>query len=117
MEKHEHTPTPWYCWGGAVYRDPDQDNPTAPIAFMCRDERATAAEIYPVERDANAQFIVRACNAHADLLAALEMLLAEHAEMNADLREIGKGRNVDGAHPDCPADIAACAVARARGDG
>ncbi len=74
MEKH--TPGPWYCWGGAVYRDSDQDNPTAPIAFMCRDERATAAGIYPVERDANAHFIVRAVNCHADLLAALERIAA-----------------------------------------
>lgn len=51
------TPAPWYCIGGAVYADPENERP---IAFMCRDERATAAGIYPTERDANAHLIAAA---------------------------------------------------------
>lgn len=51
-----------------------------------------------------------------DLAAALAALLAEHRDMNAALRTIGRGVPEDGAHPDCPADMARCALARARGE-
>ena len=68
----DHTPGQWHCIGGAVYKD-NTDYPEQPIAFMCRDERATAAGIFPVERDANARLIaaapelLSACEAIADL--------------------------------------------------
>ena len=65
-----HTPGPWYCIGGAVYRENDA---TAPIAYMCRDERASEAGIYPVERDCNARLIAAA----PELLAACREALIE----------------------------------------
>jgi len=40
------------------------------------------------------------------LRVALIRLLAETLEMNAELRRIGRGRPEDGAHPDCPIEIA-----------
>jgi hypothetical protein len=52
---------------------------------------------------------------NAEMLEALRALLIEHAEMNADLRKIGRGRNEDGSHPDCPADMARAVIEKARG--
>lgn len=49
-----------------------------------------------------------------ELLAALEGLLSESLNMNAELRKIGKGRPEDGAHPDCPIDVARAAIANAK---
>lgn len=48
-----------------------------------------------------------------DLLAALRGLLTEAEAMNTELRAIGKGRDDDCAHPDCPIDIAHVAVVKA----
>ena len=68
-----HTATPWSVITGSIYGgSPDLDEVAdgyaTRIAFMDRDEPDTC----PVERDANAHYIVRAVNAHADLLAAAE---------------------------------------------
>ena len=79
MRTYKHTPGPWICDGGAVYRNGDID---APIAHMCRDERATKAGIYPVERDSNAVLIAAA----PDLLAACEAVeyYLSHSNHNFD---------------------------------
>lgn len=61
--KTEHTETPWVVVSGAIETEDER-----PIARMVRDDTAVEAEIHPVERDQNAQFIVEACNAHEDLL-------------------------------------------------
>lgn len=65
-----HTPTPWVCHSGMVWR-PDEDvafhGDGIPIARMDRETPKTQ----PTERDANAHFIVRAVNSHADLVRAL----------------------------------------------
>ena len=110
----KHTPGPWHCIGGAVYRDGNAGEPTGPIAFMCRDERATLAGIHPTERDANARLIAAA----PDLLAACVALLVEYDSMNAELRHIGKGRpeSSDGAHPDSAGQAARSAIADAKGE-
>jgi hypothetical protein len=57
-------------------------------------------------------------SADAELAGNLAMvlcaLLAEHAEMNAELRALGRGRPQDGSHPDCPADMARVALAKVK---
>jgi hypothetical protein len=62
-----HTKTPWKVVSGCIDTIDDK-----PIARMVRDDSATKAGIYPVERDNNAKFIVTACNSHYDLLEALK---------------------------------------------
>lgn len=84
MVEQAHTPTPWAAIlggryivpdahrtravGGADNRDVDRDYYAQLIASLRDDdhERGTAS--------ANAAFIVQACNAHADLIAALTEL-------------------------------------------
>lgn len=66
----DHTPTPWEVTGykdeKCVFISP-ANCLVHEIARCCRwDDTSEAAE----ERNANAAFIVRACNAHDDLLAA-----------------------------------------------
>lgn len=73
MREYKHTTGPWECVGGAVYREGDEK---APIAYMCRDERATEAGISPVERDSNAVLIAAA----PELLAALVMMVGYYGE-------------------------------------
>ncbi len=61
----EHTATPWYAQHRHIYKHdwmPGTDH-----AIADADKGPTEAEAL-----ANAAFIVRACNSHADLLAALE---------------------------------------------
>ena len=65
-----HTALPWKVVSGMIVRANDD----APIAHMDRSESASKAGIFPVERDNNAKFIVRACNAHDDMLDALEVV-------------------------------------------
>ena len=57
-----HTALPWKVVSGMIVRANDD----APIAHMWRSECAS-------ERDNNAHFIVRACNAYDELLDALEI--------------------------------------------
>jgi hypothetical protein len=71
------------------------------------------AALNHVQRAADA-IKVRYAEMRADLYntrQALRNLLSEHADMNAELRKVGRGRNEDGAHPDCPADVARCVLA------
>ena len=62
----------WFIQSGCVYSEvsPDTDPDSTRIAFMDRNEVATS----PVERDDNAAFIVKACNAHDELLEACKAL-------------------------------------------
>ena len=76
----KHTPGPWYCIGGAVYRENDA---TAPIAYMCRDERASEAGIYPVERDCNAALIAAA----PELFAVCWDIFGQDLQGKADIPE------------------------------
>lgn len=62
-----------------------------------------------IEARANAEFIVRACNAHADMLDALRMA-ARHVP--ADALEYSEGTHGDRVYP---ADVIAAAIARAEG--
>lgn len=67
----QHTQGPWQVNSGAVFSEKG-----APIATMVRNETATAAGIYPVERDKNAHLIAAA----PDLLAACEEALSKMQE-------------------------------------
>ena len=65
-ETAKHTPIPWRVVSGAVMKD------DIPIAYM---DREPGNGTLPVERDENADFIVRAVNSHAGLLEALRAVL------------------------------------------
>jgi hypothetical protein len=69
-----HTPTPWLSWN-----DYDEDGDTGDILIGAN----TLSSIVVVQDGignacpkANAAFIVRACNSHAILMAALEAIVA-----------------------------------------
>jgi len=68
METPKHTPGPWNYSSGMVWAGRGEE---IAIARAARDDEATS----PCERDANAKYIVRACNAHDDLMEALRDLL------------------------------------------
>lgn len=68
--KTEHTPTPWTCHSGSIWLDrptvyPKGEDTGIPIAKM---DREPGNGTLPVERDANATFIVEAVNAHDKLV-------------------------------------------------
>jgi len=76
MKKTEHTPLPWTMHSGSVYQDgpnvwPKGEDTGVRIARMDRDNPHTS----PCERDANAAFIVKACNTHNRLVEALTVVL------------------------------------------
>jgi len=68
-----HTPTPWEVWCGTIQTKMVTGKPCLSIALMDR-EPGNGTE--PVERDANAAYIVRACNSHEGLLEACRRALA-----------------------------------------
>ena len=72
MNKQEtqHTPTPWAFDG---YSITDESGKTVSNVFE-------SGAISVAEQCANARMIVRAVNAHADLVAALELIHANAAE-------------------------------------
>lgn len=65
MNKTEHTPTPWYKDGRAIVTEPRI--PEIEICVCTAD-----SEVNEQESQANAAFIVRACNSHALLVEALK---------------------------------------------
>lgn len=69
-ETAQHTPTPWYA-------KPREGRMTVPIVSSDGVKLAEATAYTPYYTTAaNADFIVRACNVHEDLLAACENALA-----------------------------------------
>ena len=81
MSKAKHTPLPWKLWPAAKGDDGGSGRP------MITDESGAAGvaqfiqrireydRLYPKEAAANAEFVVRACNAHYDLLAACKAMV------------------------------------------
>lgn len=65
MSESKHTPGPWklapMAHGHSVHIEGGKDTETIASAWATKNEQAIA----------NAEFIVRACNAHDDMLAAL----------------------------------------------
>lgn len=75
-----HTPTPWYTGEGKAARIV-----YAQHGFAVADATIYHARIEPVmEAEENAAFIVRACNAHDDLVAALQAAVARVEIANAE---------------------------------
>ena len=85
--KTKHTTTPWVYHSGMVWKDgpdvfPQGDRDGVPIARMDRETDETV----PTERDANAEFIVRAVNVHEELVEACRLLIAwDESHDNASL--------------------------------
>ena len=79
MNKTAHTRTPWAYHkskSGASHRIWDTSNAAGGIVEIL--PRFTFGEKQPgAEAIANAEFIVRACNAHDDLVAALEAVVTD----------------------------------------
>ena len=67
----------WKVISGAVHREKDN----APIATMVRTEEASAAGIYPVERDENAKLIAAA----PELLEACRYALGTLGDTQGDM--------------------------------
>lgn len=80
----QHTPTPWhtdkysaYIWGPAQEMIADTSMGDLPDNAIVR-ARGVGGKL-PIK--ANVAFIVRACNAHGDLLAALQACLKWHVDL------------------------------------
>lgn len=86
----KHTPLPWVFAYGAIYRDLPNlqaENSGIRIAQMDRNEPHTT----PVERDANAAYIVKAVNAHDELVGALEHFEEYASQVLRDhIRDLGE---------------------------
>lgn len=70
---HEISPLPWSCYESTLSKNGN-------LWFVIADSERRVAETYS---EAHARFIVTACNAHHDLLAALKNALVE-LEVNGD---------------------------------
>lgn len=80
MSETKRTPTPWLQDGAAVYSD---------VGTVAKCSTANS----PAEAAANATFIVRACNSHAELLAACKEALTDYEGPVAQLAKLA------GVHP------------------
>ncbi len=84
MPNYPHTPGPWICHSGAVWKDgpnvyPKGQEMGVPIARM---DREPGNGTQPVERDSNARLIAAA----PELLEALEIMVIAS---EYDLRQLG----------------------------
>lgn len=80
-----HTPTPWKVVSGMI-----ETEAGVPIAHM---HREPGNGTLPVERDENADFIVRACNAYEALLTVCERVYEYEYSISKD-RKDRDGTNV-----------------------
>jgi len=99
----EHTPLPWHVVtiDGSIGSVEASDGSAVAQAQM----RGTLRCPDNDERRANAEFIVRACNSHGDLLEALEMLMPlEPSRYESDSYDRGMWEN------------ARAAIAKAKGE-
>lgn len=73
-KRQEHTPTPWQL--ARTHPDPETRAGLLEIRPVHNDSTIEIAQLYCApdgsQRHANAEFIVRAVNSHAQLIAALE---------------------------------------------
>jgi hypothetical protein len=106
MSEPKHTPLPWYADGPEVLGiDGNGD-----FGYHVATAWNSPGGPEPDEAHANAELIVRAVNAHADLLAALESLLGEYESLWSEATDDQHGE------PNAPAyEQAKAAVTKARG--
>lgn len=74
-----HSPLPWRV---GPYEGHASDA-TGRLVAACRGNQNNYDPDVHDMNDANARFIVRACNNHADLLAALKAIIAAHQKSDA----------------------------------
>ena len=100
MTQHQHTQGPWRVFTAFVDAEIVTDRPTA-------NETESIVQ-FKGQRNAlaNARFIVRACNAHGDMLEALELCV----DCLADLARLD-----DGTPSISALDMARAAIAKATG--
>lgn len=87
MMANKHTPEPWHINGYAYRRN--ENTPTGREVYICSKHsidcagyliqaaNITIAELKSHRRLYDAEFIVRACNAHNDMLEALEAIIGQ----------------------------------------
>lgn len=95
----EHSPLPWQMKRAALPVDGEYDFAIydEPHGVIAEVFGRSGTSVFP-PAVANAAFIVRACNSHAELLAALKALLHEVSESgNAYARDFGWPRATDAA--------------------
>ena len=104
----QHTPVPWVTkpFSGKYKNEGFCINATDEDATRIAD----VTNHYYVPSEANARFIVQACNAHEELLAVLELALRylEHPDVLAVTQHMALPGSV-------PADRARAAIAKAKG--
>jgi hypothetical protein len=85
----DHARLPWEDNGaGLIYGQVSGDDDEAPfVADVANDRTAAALGIITPQERTNAAFIVRACNAHSDMLEALELCV----DCLADLARLDDG--------------------------
>lgn len=66
-----HTPTPW-----RIYKEPMNPNPRIMAEASTLVAVISQGKAFAKQTDTNAAFVVRACNAHEDLLGALKAIRA-----------------------------------------
>jgi len=98
-DPQKHTPTPWFASGQQIHAGSVIEDDNGTHTQVC--------EVYGPE--ANAAFIVKACNSYGRMYEAIEILLVEHARASVAL-----GLPLPA---DTPGSIAArAALAKARGE-
>ena len=80
--KAQHTPGPWKInkENGLIYADREDDEIEVSPCICVFEDRGNASPVWvdrEEEAQANAQFIVTACNSHYELLEALQRLQLE----------------------------------------
>lgn len=70
MSESKHTPTPWRFDDNHMYVYCGDH-----VIVTCNDPSTAVGGLSAEEIEANAEFIVRACNAHDDLLTACEAVV------------------------------------------
>ena len=101
-----HTPTPWYR----------ADNLFAKKATILSRQPEMGTHVLTMNTnglnwEANAEFIIRCCNSHADLVAALEMQISAFSGDAIDEIEMGYGLGTAQR-----VDAARAALAKAKGE-
>ena len=109
--KAAHTPGPWAAKNWRICANFEDGNPL-PIKVIC--DTAHNKEMRTEENEANAEFIVRACNAHDEFVQAAEHAVdLIEAWMNGILAKSGITWESEDDHPPALKELRA-AIAKAR---